>query len=69
MKGIQILPHQTRINGLAVSRAFGDHFIKNENLGVISEPYVSECIKLEPEDDILIIASDGVNFLFFIKYL
>ena len=48
------------MGGLAVSRALGDHFLKQEKLGVIAEPFVSQPIKLESTDSILIVASDGV---------
>jgi len=51
---------QTRINGLAVSRALGDHFLKQNNLGVIVDPFVSEPFKLGASDSFIIIASDGL---------
>ena len=53
-------PGKSRINGLAVSRAMGDFFVKNEGLGLIGEPFVSQVYKIEPKDSILIVASDGV---------
>jgi hypothetical protein len=46
---------------LAVSRALGDHFMKENQLGLISEPYVSDLIELTDEDTMLIVASDGVR--------
>jgi serine/threonine protein phosphatase PrpC len=56
---------QTRIGGLAVSRALGDHFLKNEKLGVIAVPHVSSAIELNPASPaIVILASDGVHFSF-----
>jgi len=58
--GIDISPHASRINGVAVARAFGAHFIKAKNLGIISEPYVSPVYELGTEDQFVIIASDGV---------
>lgn len=58
--GIEVGESQTRVGGLAVSRALGDHFLKNENLGVIAVPYVSEAIQLEKNDSMLILASDGL---------
>eukprot|EP01117_Protostelium_nocturnum_P000197 TRINITY_DN1026_c0_g1_i1.p1 TRINITY_DN1026_c0_g1~~TRINITY_DN1026_c0_g1_i1.p1 ORF type:complete len:711 (-),score=212.53 TRINITY_DN1026_c0_g1_i1:69-2201(-) len=58
--GIEFAPHQTRVGGLAVSRALGDHFLKQEKLGVISIPYVSSAIQLEPTDTIIVLASDGL---------
>lgn len=35
--GIEMKENATRIGGLAVSRALGDHFLKRENLGIISK--------------------------------
>jgi len=58
--GNELSPTATRINGLAVSRALGDHFIKENNLGLIAEPYVSAPIELAEEDSLLIVASDGL---------
>jgi len=58
--GIDISPGATRINGVAVARAFGAHFIKSKNLGIISEPYVSPVYELGTDDKFIIIASDGV---------
>lgn len=53
-------PGKSRINGLAVSRAMGDFFVKNEGLGLIGEPFISEVYELTPQDSILIVASDGL---------
>eukprot|EP01103_Thecamoeba_quadrilineata_P015635 TRINITY_DN5001_c0_g1_i1.p1 TRINITY_DN5001_c0_g1~~TRINITY_DN5001_c0_g1_i1.p1 ORF type:complete len:463 (+),score=112.36 TRINITY_DN5001_c0_g1_i1:158-1546(+) len=58
--GFSVSEGQTRINGLAVSRSLGDHFIKQNALGMIIEPYVHESIKLEPTDSFFIVASDGL---------
>jgi len=58
--GVNIAAGATRINGVAVARAFGAHFIKNKKLGIISEPYVSPVYELGTEDQFAIIASDGV---------
>eukprot|EP01119_Soliformovum_irregulare_P019921 TRINITY_DN639_c0_g1_i1.p1 TRINITY_DN639_c0_g1~~TRINITY_DN639_c0_g1_i1.p1 ORF type:complete len:845 (-),score=262.54 TRINITY_DN639_c0_g1_i1:37-2571(-) len=58
--GGQIADGATRLGGLAVSRALGDHFVKNEHLGLISEPHISPAIRLEPTDTHLIVASDGL---------
>lgn len=49
-------------SGLAVSRSLGNHFVKEQNIGMIAEPYVHECIKIENTDQFVIIASDGVCF-------
>eukprot|EP00029_Vermamoeba_vermiformis_P007873 TRINITY_DN3529_c0_g3_i1.p2 TRINITY_DN3529_c0_g3~~TRINITY_DN3529_c0_g3_i1.p2 ORF type:complete len:394 (+),score=111.33 TRINITY_DN3529_c0_g3_i1:1613-2794(+) len=59
-QGIKLEAGQTRLNGLAVSRALGDHFPKEMNCGLIAEPYVSPAIKLNKHDSHLIIASDGL---------
>jgi serine/threonine protein phosphatase PrpC len=58
--GVTLGKDQTRLCGLAVSRAFGDFFIKAENCGVISEPYISEIFELGPGDTRIILASDGL---------
>jgi serine/threonine protein phosphatase PrpC len=58
--GFSYTEGQTRINGLAVSRALGDHFLKQNNLGVIVEPYISPPYKLNPQDTFIIVASDGL---------
>ena len=49
--------------GLAVARALGDHFVKQRNMGMSGEPFVSEPYKIEAEDHMLIVASDGVRFV------
>lgn len=38
--GIEISDNQTRINGLAVSRSLGNHFVKEQNIGMIATPYL-----------------------------
>lgn len=43
--------------GLAISRAFGDHYIKG--FGLISEPEITER-KISPTDQFAILATDGV---------
>jgi len=58
--GHRITEGQTRINGLAVSRALGDHFVKINNMGLIGEPYISGAIRLESNDSFLIVATDGL---------
>eukprot|EP01122_Echinamoeba_exundans_P010408 TRINITY_DN3894_c0_g1_i1.p1 TRINITY_DN3894_c0_g1~~TRINITY_DN3894_c0_g1_i1.p1 ORF type:complete len:842 (+),score=292.02 TRINITY_DN3894_c0_g1_i1:137-2662(+) len=58
--GIPMNPGQTRLNGLAVSRALGDHFPKSVECGIVAEPYVSPAFKLESTHSHLIVASDGV---------
>lgn len=59
--GTNLGENATRIGGgLGVTRAFGDHFLKKENLGVICEPYVSQVIELDKTGSILVVASDGL---------
>jgi len=58
---IEVNEGQTRINGLAVSRALGDHFTKNEKVGIIARPYVSQAIQLKDDEEaFVILASDGL---------
>jgi serine/threonine protein phosphatase PrpC len=62
-----IFHKQYTTSGVTVSRALGDHFIKENISGMTAEPYVSEPIKLTEEDTLLIVASDGVRIhLFFL---
>ena len=65
--GMQLSEGQSRINGLAVSRALGDHFVK-EHYPVTAEPFVSDAYKLGESDDKLVVASDGVSFTFLWLY-
>eukprot|EP01133_Synstelium_polycarpum_P011927 gene11927-13895_t len=58
--GIPVSENQTRINGIAVSRSLGNHFIKDQNIGMISEPHVSLPYLLDENDTFLVMASDGV---------
>jgi len=57
--GIDIGPTQTRIAGITVSRAFGDHFTKIEKLGLVATPYVSNALPIDSGDTV-ILASDGL---------
>jgi len=59
-EGFKITPGQTRLNGIAVSRALGDHFPKQVNIGLTCEPFVSEVKELEHTDTALIVATDGL---------
>ena len=68
-EGLKINPGQNRINGLAVSRALGDHFIKQNFNGVTAEPYISDPYLLEDNDSMMIVASDGVHFPFLFCFL
>jgi len=58
--GIEMTPGQTRVNGVAVARALGVHFIKDEKLGIVSTPSISSVLKLQPDDHFIVIASDGL---------
>lgn len=58
--GTHLEPTQNRLNGLAVSRAFGDHFAKSVEPGIISQPYISASTELLHRDYKLILASDGL---------
>lgn len=62
--GMVINKNQNRINGLALSRTLGDHFIKEKFPGVIADPYISSIYKLETSDTLFILASDGVREIF-----
>lgn len=59
--GVDVNEGQTRIGGgIAITRALGDHFAKDNESGMIAVPYISEAIKLTPDDTHLILASDGL---------
>lgn len=58
--GMIINKNQNRINGLALSRTLGDHFIKEKFPCVTANPYISPLYKIEEGDSHLILASDGV---------
>ncbi len=62
--GTELGPYQTRLNGLSISRALGDQFVKQQKLGVVCEPYISDPIQLEPTDSVIVLASDGVGMDF-----
>ena len=59
--GMVLNAGQTRINGLALCRTLGDHFIKQNFAGVTAEPFISEPYALTDADTHLILASDGVS--------
>ena len=50
--------------GLSVSRALGDHFVKDSDLGIVNTPFISKPVLLNSDDNLLIVASDGVCFSF-----
>jgi len=58
--GIHMEEHQSRINGLAVSRAFGDRFPKEMQCGIVATPFVSKKFVINSSDTRIIIASDGL---------
>jgi serine/threonine protein phosphatase PrpC len=58
--GIEINPGQTRLNGLAVSRALGDQFPKSTECGIVATPSVSPVYELRERDTFLVLASDGL---------
>ncbi|XP_049852235.1 probable protein phosphatase DDB_G0279461 [Schistocerca gregaria] len=60
MSGVNIHQGQTRLNGLAVSRALGDHFPKSVQCGIIALPSVSPVFELSDVDSFLILATDGL---------
>jgi len=65
--GITLSPFQTHLNSLAVTRAFGDHFAKSIDFGMIAVPYISKVIEITPADKKIILASDGLWDVFSAK--
>ena len=52
---------RTRLYGLNLSRCLGDKFLKDEDLGLSAQPYVSRVVRLQPNQRaVAIIASDGL---------
>jgi len=58
--GIKLEPTQLRLSGLSVTRAFGDHFMKDMSMGLVSQPYISILYELGPQHSRVILASDGL---------
>lgn len=59
--GIQLASNARRLYGLNLCRGLGDKFLKDEDLGLSAEPYVSGVVRLgEQQGGILLIASDGL---------
>ena len=53
------LPH--RFWGLNIGRMLGDRFLKEQDVGFTAEPYVSEGLRLGPQDEaLLVLATDGL---------
>jgi hypothetical protein len=49
--GAELPPEATRLYGLALSRALGDKFLKDQNVGLIAHPFVSEPIDVNGTTD------------------
>ena len=60
--GAELPPEATRLYGLALSRALGDKFLKDQNVGLIAHPFVSDVVRVDStsQDFVLTIASDGL---------
>eukprot|EP01087_Luapelamoeba_hula_P000686 TRINITY_DN1050_c0_g2_i1.p1 TRINITY_DN1050_c0_g2~~TRINITY_DN1050_c0_g2_i1.p1 ORF type:complete len:804 (-),score=142.72 TRINITY_DN1050_c0_g2_i1:58-2469(-) len=59
--GIAFNEGQTRISGgIAITRALGDHYAKDNNSGMIAAPYISPAVKISGKQTHLIVASDGL---------
>ena len=59
--GIRMKTNHTRLYGLNLSRCLGDKFLKNEDLGLSAEPYVSGVLRFDPSQrGIALLASDGL---------
>jgi serine/threonine protein phosphatase PrpC len=48
------------VAGLLLTRALGDHFPKQQKLGLVCDPYLTDPIEIRPSDRWLIVATDGV---------
>ncbi len=59
-EGVEVSEATTRVGGLAVSRALGDHFLKIEGSGLSGTPHVSAAIEVTGEVTHLVVASDGL---------
>merc|ERR1711991_173951 len=59
--GIALGENQSRLNGLSVARALGDHFAKEVKSGIIATPYVSDAVRVTaPRGSFVVLASDGL---------
>jgi serine/threonine protein phosphatase PrpC len=58
--GIKLEPTQLRLSGLSVTRAFGDHFVKDMSMGLSSQPYISTLYEIGSQHSRVILASDGL---------
>ena len=59
--GIHMKTNHNRLYGLNLSRCLGDKFLKDEDLGLSAEPYVSPVLRFDPsQHGIVVMASDGL---------
>lgn len=59
--GIQVTKDTRRLYGLNLARGLGDKFLKDEDLGLSAEPFVSSVLRVLPQEGgMLLIASDGL---------
>lgn len=59
--GIRMKTNHTRLYGLNLSRCLGDKFLKNEDLGLSAEPYVSPVLRFDlAQRGVALLASDGL---------
>lgn len=59
--GIHLGQDRTRLYGLNLSRCLGDKFLKDEDLGLSAQPYISPVVKVRPDQSgLLVMASDGL---------
>jgi hypothetical protein len=50
-----------RFWGLNIARMLGDRYLKEQDVGFTAEPYVSEGLRVEPQEEaLLVLASDGL---------
>jgi len=61
-RGVALKPHETRLYGLALSRALGDQFLKEDAAsGLTAEPFVSRVAAVDArEGAFAVLASDGL---------
>ncbi|KDD73223.1 hypothetical protein H632_c2409p0, partial [Helicosporidium sp. ATCC 50920] len=59
--GIQVAKDSRRLYGLNLSRCLGDHFLKDEDLGLSAEPYVGRALEVPADQGgLVLIATDGL---------
>jgi serine/threonine protein phosphatase PrpC len=57
IQGLGVSVNEGRLNGLTISRAFGDLALSKQ--GIIHEPYICD-YTIESDDKFVVLASDGV---------